>query len=236
MEGHKIKCIIIDDDPTTTDLINHFCSKIDSIAYCTQCHSPVDGLKLISEQAYDLLFLDYNMPDISGEGILKIKQDNSKVIMITSNPDFALDSYNYPDVIDYLLKPLKFERFSQALNKFYQIERDNPDSTSLPTDNSFFVKDGNKWVKIDLNNCRYIKSESNYVSWQLADRKIFSLNNMKDLEAELPSNFIRIHRSFIINKEHIDFITKDDVSIADQLIPVGKKYKDIVASMVKKFT
>ena len=105
--------IEIDDDPLITDLLQHFCSKIDEIEYCIACNNPLDGMQLLSNQSFDLLFLDFNMPSLDGKGILELKQDRSKVIMITSNASFAVESYNYPDIVDYLVKPLSFERFKK---------------------------------------------------------------------------------------------------------------------------
>lgn len=221
----KYKCLIIDDDPLITDLVTHFCSKIDAIEYCLSCTNPVDGLKLISNQEFDILFLDYNMPELNGKGILELKQDNSKVIMITSHPDFAVDSYNYPQVVDYLLKPIKFDRFVKAIDKL------NTQLSARPvplSPENYFIKDGNKWVKLKLSDVSFIKSDSNYVVWHTEQKQVMELKKLKELEEELPSNFKRIHRSYIINTEFIDVVTRDMINIGKHAIPVGNAYKDVV--------
>lgn len=222
MVKDKIKCIIIDDDLLIIDLLQHFCSKIPFIEYSIGCDNPLEGLNLISEQDFDLLFLDYNMPNLNGKGILDLKQDTSKIIMITSHPEFAVESYNYPDVIDYLLKPLTFDRFYKSLEKFQQSILP---VTEKAEKESLFVKDGNKWVQIYFKDLLYIKSESNYVTFYMANQKIMSLTKMKDLENTLPSHLVRVHRSYIVNTAHINFIDNDGLSIHDRPIPVGAKYK-----------
>ena len=230
MSSQPIKCLVIDDDRTISDLIQHFCSKVDFMSYCIACNSPIDGLKLISSEDFDLIFLDYNMPDINGKMLLDLKQDDSKVIMITSNAEFAVESYEYSNVIDYLLKPISFERFYKALERYQ--ESISEDMTSKIQDDHIFVKDGNKWVKIDLNEVLFIKSESNYVVWELSQKQILSLQNLKALEVQLPANFKRIHRSYIINTQKIDYLTSEEVNIKGKMIPVGMKYKEVLKSIL----
>ncbi len=225
----KLRCLIIDDDPTITDLIQYFCSKVDRIEFCLTCNNAIDGLKLISSQEFDLLFLDYNMPDLNGKAILDLKKDNSKVIMITSHADFAVESYNYDKLIDYLLKPIKFERFLKAIEKFEPAETSAVESND---NEQFFVKDGNKWVNVKLNDVLYIKSDSNYVTWHTASRQVISLMNLKDLESELPNRFIRVHRSYIINTEKIESISKDSVVINNVSISIGNSYKHLVEKII----
>ncbi len=225
--NQKLSCLIIDDDPTITNLIEHFCSKVPQIEYCISCNNAVDGLKLISNQEFDLLFLDYNMPELDGRAILEIKKDNSKVVMITSNSEFAVDSYNYPQIIDYLLKPIKFDRFIKSIGKFSQ---EIP--SKVQENKHYYVKDGIRWVKINLDDVLFIKSDSNYVIWQTINRSVISLMTLKDLEKDLPDNFKRIHRSYIININQITEISKENISISKHKIPIGNQYKEIVFQLL----
>lgn len=226
----KYKCLIIDDDPLITDLIVHFCDKLDEIEYCVACNNAIDGLKLISSQDFDVLFLDYNMPELNGKAILELKKDNSRVIMITSHADFAVDSYNYPQLIDYLLKPIKFDRFVQAINKLKPKEADQP---ALSSTDNYFIKDGSKWVKLKLSEIIYVKSDSNYVVWTTKDKQVLELKKLKSLEEELPSNFKRVHRSFIINTDHIEVITRDNITIGTRMIPIGNAYKAVIDEIIE---
>jgi len=225
----KYNCLIIDDDPLITDLIVHFCDKLDEIEYCLACNNAIDGLKLISSQDFDLLFLDYNMPELNGKAILELKKDKSKVIMITSHADFAVDSYNYPQLIDYLLKPIKFDRFVQAINR---LKTQQSYQASTPSTDNYFIKDGSKWVKFKLSDILYIKSDSNYVVWTTKTKQVLELKKLKSLEEELPSNFKRIHRSFIINTDHIEVITRDNITIGTTMIPVGNAYKNVIDEII----
>ena len=222
---NKLRCLIIDDDPMITDLIQHFCSKIPDIEFCLSCNNAIDGLKLLSSQNFDVLFLDYNMPDLTGKALLELKQDSSKVIMITSNPEFAVDSYNFDTMVDYLLKPIKFERFLKAVHKITSqaYSKERPEAKT-----HYFIKDGTKWIKVKLEDVFFIKSDSNYVIWQIPGKQIISLMKLKDLERELPDNFKRVHRSYIINTRKIESLTKDIINIQGNQIPVGNSYKDIV--------
>ncbi|NNE25399.1 MAG: response regulator transcription factor [Saprospiraceae bacterium] len=231
MNHQAIKCLVIDDDKTISDLIQHFCTKVESIEFCIACNNPIDGLKLISSENFDLIFLDYNMPDINGKMLLDLKQDSSKVIMITSNTEFAIESYDYPAVIDYLLKPISFERFYKAIERFKTTIQSTP--AEGEEKGVTFVKDGNKWVKVSLEDVFYIKSESNYVVWELSQKQILSLQNLKALELQLPDNFKRIHRSYIINTQKMDYFTTEEVNINGKMIPVGMKYKDVLKTMLK---
>ena len=112
-----LKCLIIDDDPMICDLVKYFCTKIKEIEYCISAGTGRDGLELLSSQAIDLVFLDYNLPDMKGQGLLELKQNALPVIMVTSETDFATKSYEYHDIIDYLVKPISFDRFQKGINK-----------------------------------------------------------------------------------------------------------------------
>ena len=231
----KLKCIIIDDDPLITDLLQHYCSKISYIDYCLVFNNSVDGLRMISTQEFDLIFLDYNMPDLNGKALLDLKSDQSKVMMITSNNNFAVESYNYPEVVDYLMKPLDFDRFQVAMDRFHKSFNPKTNETKSNEDNAetLFIKDGSKWIKINITEIRYIKSESNYLSFFFQEKKVMTLMSLKEIEEKLPSNFMRIHRSYIINVEHIDYIATDDVSIAENLLPIGATYKASLKKLVQ---
>ena len=229
MSDQKLKCIIIDDDPLITDLIEHFCSKVPFIEYCIVCGNAIDGIQLINNQEFDLLFLDYNMPHLNGKGVLDMKQDRSKVIMITSHADFAVDSYNYEDVVDYLLKPISYDRFYKSLEKY---QRSLQPKSAQPAKQSILVKDGTKWIPIQIKDIHYIKSDSNYVTIHTVDKKIVSLMNMKDLEKELPANFLRTHRSYIVNFDLIDYFSTDHLRINGLEIPISKKYSESIKSVI----
>ncbi|MDF1695227.1 MAG: LytTR family DNA-binding domain-containing protein [Saprospiraceae bacterium] len=228
-----MKCIIIDDDPLITDLVMHFSDKCELIEYCVACNDSVEGLKLLTNSNFDILFLDYNMPDFNGRDLLELKKDKSKVIMITSNKDFAVDSYQYEDVTDYLLKPLDYESF---LKSILRIETKRKDFASQPqekTKDSLMVKDGNNWIPILFKDIQFIKSESNYCVFYTLNGKTMSLAKLKDLEVKLPPSFIRCHRSFIVNTSYISKINLEEIQIGTTLIPISQMFKENIKKFIE---
>lgn len=226
----KLNCLVIDDDPLICDLIEHFCSKIERIDYCISVETAMDGLSLLSSQDFNVIFLDYNLPQISGKSFMEMKHKSIPIVMITSHQEFAVESYEFPDVIDFLVKPLQFERFLKAVlrvEEYWMQKKETPDNYS------FFVRDGYQLVRINVNEILYLKSEANYVVFQLAEKKVMSLVTLKELEKKLPENFVRVHRSYIVNIEKIDFLDPDDITIRKDKIPIGQKYKEQLLNQIK---
>ena len=216
-----MRCLIVDDDPLICDLLEHFCSKIDEINSVTTTVSGFESINLINSSSFDLILLDYNLPDITGRDILDLNP-NSAVIMVTSNKEFAPDSYNYPKVVDYLVKPIDFTRFYKSFSKakeYISANRKVPEK-----DSRLFIKEGGKLVKIKLKEVVYFKSEANYISIVFKDKKILTLMALKDLEPKLPDFFQRVHRSYILNLNMIDVIHTGAVEINKEHIPVSQRY------------
>ncbi|PKQ43657.1 LytR/AlgR family response regulator transcription factor [Confluentibacter flavum] len=215
-----MKCLIVDDDPLICDLIEHFCSKIDDITSVTTTTSGFECINLINRHNFDLIFLDFNLPDITGKDILEIIGANSAVIMITSYQAFGAESYNYNQIVDFLVKPVDFPRFFKAFQK-----AKNYVSKQKEKESRLFIKDGNKLVKIELSEVIYFKSEANYISVVLHDKKILTLMTLKDLESKLPEFFFRVHRSYIVNLNKIDFINNNVIEMGKDYIPVSQSYE-----------
>lgn len=236
-DNDKLKCIIIDDDPLMTDLVLHYSDKCEDIDYCVACNDSIEGLKLLGGGTFDILFLDYNMPTLDGKGLLGLKQDESKVIMITSEKDFAVESYQYDDIVDYLMKPISYEAFVGSINRYIDRNVDNlhKDIPQQNFEEHLMIKDGNKWIPILFKDILYVKSESNYCTIFTRHKSVMTLINLKSLLAKFPNYFIQTHRSFIINTKHIDFLTTEEVSIANKLIPISTKYKTTVKSFINAF-
>lgn len=215
-----MKCLIVDDDPLICDLIEHFCSKIDDIKSVTTTNSGFECINLINRHDFDLIFLDFNLTDLTGKDILNMIHPNSAVIMITSNHSFGAESYNYSQIVDFLVKPVDFPRFFKAFQK-----AKNYTTKQQEKDSRLFIKDGNKLVKIELSEVIYFKSEANYISVVLQDKKILTLMTLKDLESKLPEFFMRVHRSYIVNLNKIDFINNNVIEMGKDLIPVSQSYE-----------
>ncbi len=222
-----MNCLIVDDDPLVCDLLQHFCSKVEAISSVTTTNDGFESVNLISQGSYDLILLDYDLPDITGKEILQVVPGSTAVIMITANKEFGSDSYNYIQVVDYLVKPVDFPRFVKAIAKVR--ERNSQPEQKNET---LFIKDGNDLVKVDLKEVKYVKSAANYVEVIQQDKKIMSLMKMKDLEQSLPDYFQRVHRSYIVNVNHIDKISKGDVVIGDEEISISSTYeKDLLSKI-----
>ena len=215
-----MKCLIVDDDPLICDLLEHFCGKINDVASITTSTSGFEAINLISTSMFDIIFLDYNLPDLTGQDILKVISKSTAVVMITSNKDFASESYNYDQIVDFLVKPIDFTRFFRGFQKAqaYAAGKDEKDSR-------LFIKDGNKLVKVNLEDVWYFKSEANYISVVLKNKKILTLMALKDLETKLPNFFQRTHRSFIVNLNKIDSIDNNTIEIGKEYLPVSQTYE-----------
>lgn len=219
-----LKCLIIDDDPLIGDLLKHFCAKSGLVEYCILSTTATDGLRLLAGGDISLVFLDYNLPDMNGQNFLELKKSHLPVIMVTSDQAFAARSYDYEDIVDYLVKPLSYDRFLKALQRVTSKQAAVAETVTTVSD-TFFAKDGNKNVRIKLSEVLFIKSEDNYVAFVFPESQTLSLFTLKDLEVKLPRNFKRVHRSYIVNLDRIDYITPEEIVLGDKKVPIGEKYR-----------
>jgi two-component system LytT family response regulator len=220
-----MKCLIVDDDPVLCDLISHFVSKVDFLEFSVSCNSGTDALNLLSVEKFDLVFLDIEMPDMTGIEVLQNMKPNIPVIMTTSNKDFALESYNY-NVVDYLIKPVNFARFFKAVQKVHEQIQSKKEAENKPGNEEIFLKDGHNLVKLNLHDILFIEAVSNYMSFKTTGKTILSLISMKKLEESLPSNFVRTHRSYIVNINKIDKIEGGNLLIGEKYIPISSSYQE----------
>lgn len=224
-----MNCLIVDDDPLICDLIEHFCSKTEEVSSVLTTQSGFEAVTLIQSNSFDLIFLDFDLPDITGKDILKVLNKETNVIMITSKSEFAAESYDYDQIVDFLVKPIDFSRFYKAVQKVKTKGiQENKDVVER-----LFVKDGNKLVKVDLKEVQFFKSESNYISIVFKDKKIMTLMTMKDLAEKIPNYFTRVHRSFIVNLNEIEAIEKGNVLIGRQEIPISETYEKDLLEKIK---
>ena len=234
-----IRCIAIDDEALALDLIEDNISKIPFLELAGRFTNAFDALKLMQEQPVDLLFLDIQMPDISGIQFLKSLQQKPMVIFTTAFSKYALEGFEL-DVIDYLLKPYSFERFLKAINKaheFFELQekaKAGLKSTTLGS-HYLFERADYKLVKIDIQEIRYIEGLKDYVKIYCGEKPVLTQMSMKVIEEKLPPHdFIRVHRSFIVAFDKIDFIHKSFISIKGREIPLSDNYKDNFLSLVQK--
>ncbi len=221
------KCIIVDDEPAAIRLLEKFIEKVSFLKLINTFTKPIEALLFIRNNNVDLLFLDIQMPEITGIQLSKIVSNNVQTIFTTAYPKFALESYDVA-AIDYLLKPIEFGRFYKAVSKLLPLETAN--ETTVSADNYIFLKtDGkNKFVKVFLEEILFIEGLKNYVSVQLKDEQIITNNTLKHLRQNLmQSHFIQIHKSYIISLKHIDRIDNDVVWIKEKELPIGNTYRKL---------
>ena len=233
-------CIIVEDEPLARNLITDYVKKVPFLKLIQACSNPMDALEVLRNNPVDILFLDIQMPEITGITLLKVLQKRPLVILTTAYSEYAIESYEL-DVVDYLLKPITFDRFLKAVDKASQrLNSGNavatPEKTELPAGQSFvFVKDGTKLVKVNFDDILYVEGLKDYVTIHTKLQKIVSLQRLKSLEMQLPADkFIRIHHSYIIALKAIDAIHKGEVQIGNAFIPISDSYRKTFKDFIDK--
>lgn len=216
----KTKCLIIDDEELARGLLKTYVAKIDSLELVGSFESALDALQIIKTEAIDLIFLDIQMPDLKGTDFAKLVDAKTKIIFTTAYSEYALDGFEL-NALDYLLKPITFERFLTAVNKL-EANNSNESQTTIT------VKSGYDLHKLNLEEITHIESDSEYVIFYTGNNKVMSNQSLKSLERSLPNNFMRVHRSFIINKNKVTGLKSRDLILSELRIPVSDSYFELV--------
>lgn len=229
---HPLKCLIIDDEPLAQNVIENYLKNVAHIELIAKCDNALTALTWIKKQPVDLIFLDISMPFISGIDFIKTLQNPPAIVLTTAHKEFAVESYEL-NVLDYLLKPISFERFLKAINK---LENDETKAIKPAIDDSgsdvfIYVKSEKKNVKILLKEILFIESLKDYIKIQTHSKTIVTQVPISAIEQRLPESFLRIHRSFIVAKDKITAYTQHDFEIGKYQIPIGRNYKAIVSKI-----
>lgn len=239
-----LRCALVDDEPLALSLLESYVRKTDSLELCGSYSSAIQAMKSLPEHPVDLLFLDIQMPELNGLEFSRMVSDNTRIIFTTAFEQYAIDGYRV-NALDYLLKPISYNDFIEAVNKalqWFELRKkaETPDSvqTSPPTDsNHIYVKSDYKIVQIELDKILYIEGLKDYIKIYTEDnpRPILSLTSMKTMEEKLPSNrFIRVHRSYIVQKQKIKIIDKGRIVFGKEYIPVSDSYKQELQNYVNE--
>lgn len=235
-----INCIIVDDEQHAIDILKHYVSQTPFLNLAGASTNPLEALQLVNSQKVDLVFLDIQMPELSGMDFIKALNGKARVILTTAYSEFALESYEL-DVVDYLLKPVRLPRFLQAVQKVVkEIENQNEEKHTLDgsEDDYIFVKTESKGklLKINLGEIDYIEGMKNYVAIYCAGKKTLVYTSMKDLEEKLPKKqFLRVHKSFIISIAKITGIEGNLLrlrSVTAEII-IGESYKTDLMEIIR---
>ncbi|MBN1767412.1 MAG: response regulator transcription factor [Prolixibacteraceae bacterium] len=236
MTNH-IKCLIVDDEKIAREILETHLSKIKNITIMGSCKDALDAFQIINNQQIDLIFLDINMPELSGLSFAKTIKHNCKIIFTTAYREYAIDGFDL-QAVDYLLKPISFERLLQAVNKYIEENTDTTESISGNSENEacnyFFVRSNRKMVKIVFNEILYVESLSDYVKIHMVDKTVITRETITNIEAKLPQkSFLRVHRSFIVSIQHIVSFSNDDVFVKNHEIPISRSYKNEVINRLE---
>ncbi len=227
-----IRCIIVDDEPMAREILESHLQKIETIEVVALCKNAIEAFNVISSQPIDLVFLDINMPEISGLSFAKSINNSVKVIFTTAYREYAVDGFDL-QAVDYLLKPISFGRLMQSINKYLsenqQVNFDEPAHIEPEKSESIFVRSDRKMIKINFPEILYIESLADYIKIHLVDKTVVTRETISSIEAKLSQqDFLRVHRSFIVAVNAINSFTSEIIEIGKKQIPVSRSYKDVV--------
>jgi len=236
----KTKCLIVDDEPLARDLMRSHIEKLENFEICAECGDAMKALQELHNHKIDLIFMDIQMPQITGIEFLKTLKNPPKVIITTAFREYALEGFEL-DVVDFLLKPITFERFLKSINKYYQATHEEV-KVSHPSvinnnhnEESFiYVKENKKVLKVHLNDILYVEGLSEYVQIFTVDRKIITKTSMTNMSEKLPDeNFMRIHKSYIVALSKIEAFTSSSIEVPGKELPIGRSYKNSVLEVLQ---
>lgn len=223
----KVKCLIVDDEPLARKLMASHIAKIETLSVVAECASAFQAINQVRAHAVDLIFLDIQMPELSGLEFIRTLKNPPSIILTTAHRDFAIEAFDL-NVLDYLLKPVSFERFLKSVNKYFEHLPNHSPSVNAPfNDEDFiYVKADRKSHKILLNEILYIESLDNYVKIFLNGKTLVSRENISTLEEKLPSDkFVRIHRAFLVSVKKISIVTGEGLQVGGKELPFGRAFK-----------
>ncbi len=229
-DARKIRCLIVDDEPPAREIIKQYIADTPMLQLEGECGNAIQALSFLQQQTTDLIFLDIRMPQLSGTDFIKTLQHPPKIIFTTAHAEYALDGYEL-DVVDYLLKPIRFDRFLKAVNKAYHYSSSKPGTEHTPADHEkkdafVYFRADRKMIKVLLDDILYIESMKDYVKVITSQETIITKQSISSVEAMLPENqFVRSHRSFVVSLQKIKSYTSELIQIGKTEIPIGKLYR-----------
>lgn len=224
---NKIKCIIVDDEPLAISLLEQYVEKIPFLELVFSAENPIQALEYIKNNPSDLIFLDIMMPELTGINFMKVLGDRQKYILTTAYSEYALEGYEH-HIIDYLLKPISFERFQKSV-----IKAQERFSFQAAENTHFFVKSSGRQHRICFHEILYIESIKDYVNIRTETEEYIVLDTLKSMESQLPDSFIRIHKSFIINLDKVKSIDVKKVILEGFEVPIGDSYRNNLLEKLK---
>lgn len=240
---NRVKCIVIDDEPLAVKILEDHIEKVPFLRRKASFRSAVKALEYMRHHSVDLIFLDIQMPDLSGIQFLRSLARQPLVIFTTAHSEYAVESYDY-QAVDYLLKPIEFDRFLKAVIKaqdqYTLVSAQGPHASPAADDvrpqasEAILVKSGTEYHPLKLDDILYIEGAGNYVLFITPAKRVMALMSMKDVTRQLPSDrFFRIHKSYIVNFRRIDVIETEQVRIGKTTLPIGESFKEAFLDKIK---
>ena len=235
----KLKCLIVDDEILAQDVVEKYVASMPTLSLVGKCDNAIEAISFLHNNPVDVLFLDLNMPELSGLDMLKTLANPPKVILTTAYSEYALESYEY-GVVDYLLKPIKFERFIKAINKVVEqfeetkkvVEEHQPKQP--PT---IFIKEDQVTYQINLADILFVEAYGNYLKVHTSEKVFVTRDTMHDMVDKLPDDlFLRVHKSYIVALSKISSISGNRVYIDRMEIPIGEMYKMVLKQKIEDYT
>ncbi|MEI9918913.1 MAG: LytTR family DNA-binding domain-containing protein [Bacteroidota bacterium] len=235
-----MKCVIVDDEPLARELIEGYINHIPELRLLKTCANAIDAFNVMQEKSVDLLFLDIQMPQVTGIELLKSLKSRPRVILTTAYREYAFEAFDL-DVVDYMLKPISFDRFLRSIAKVKQLKQpldvsfDDSENIQSFDDAYIYLRENREMVKVFLRDIIYIESLRDYVRVRTTKQEIITYQKISYLEQKLPqSKFIRVHRSFMVSIEKVVSYTPTSVKVSTIDIPVGRNYKNVAMQALTK--
>jgi DNA-binding LytR/AlgR family response regulator len=224
MKDH-IRCIIVDDEPLSLETLESYIFDFPKLELVSKCRDAFEALNVLKVENIDLVFLDINMPKLSGMSLLKSLENPPMIIFTTAYSEYAVEGFEM-DAIDYLLKPFSFERFVKAVNKAF--DRLSHKENILPKEDDFLmIKSDKRMFRLKLSEIKYFQSNGDYLKVVCTDKSIVSHQTLKGIAEIIPeTKFIRIHKSYIVSLKHLSYVEGNQIKVADEFLPIGLTYKE----------
>jgi two-component system, LytTR family, response regulator len=232
----KVRCLLVDDEPLAISLLEKHIAQIDFLEAAGTCQNALKALESLKKNQIDLMFLDIRMPAINGIEFLKTLRYPPKVIITTAYRDYAIEGYDL-DIIDYLLKPITFDRFFKAIERYLRANEplSPPPAAQVDEPASIYIKSGYRSVRINTEDILYIESLKDYIKIVTSTETITAKYRISDVETNLSNKgFLRIHRSYIVNLKQVTAFTPNDIEIGKIEIPIGESYKELVLKTFRR--
>jgi len=233
-----LKCLVVDDEPPAHKILENYIGKLHSLTLVGNCYNAIEALNFLHENTVDILFLDINMPELSGLEMLQTLSNPPIVILTTAYSEYALQSYEF-GVTDYLMKPIRFDRFLKAINRVLALKVNDtkitpsPEKSVIPKETSFFIKVDGVQRKVRFSEILYIESKGNFVRLHCEEERMMTADTLSNMEKKLSDyGFLRVHKSFIVNLEKLTGLEGNRLLIDDLKIPVGNSYKQGVLKVI----